>query len=101
LSGNTICLEGIESLSLWWGRQLRSETKWITSGLEASGQTCGEMPAETQSRPEYDVPTALTFLMAGLALGWFLTLLFSPPVDKSKTARLAVSKPSLVSEAVD
>jgi len=36
------------------------------------------MPAEYRSRPKYDVPTAVTFLLGGVALGSILTLLFSP-----------------------
>jgi hypothetical protein len=37
------------------------------------------MLPENQSRPEYDFPTAVTFLFAGLALGAILTVLFSAP----------------------
>jgi hypothetical protein len=35
------------------------------------------MPAEHRSHPKYDVPTAVTFLLGGVALGSILTLLFS------------------------
>jgi hypothetical protein len=36
------------------------------------------MLTNTPIRPDYDVPTAVTFLFAGLALGAILTVLFSP-----------------------
>jgi hypothetical protein len=36
------------------------------------------MLAENRTRPQYDVPTAVTFLLGGVALGAILTLLFSP-----------------------
>jgi hypothetical protein len=32
---------------------------------------------------EYDVPTAVTFLIAGLGLGLVLTLLFAPRFEKA------------------
>lgn len=32
-----------------------------------------------QERPTYDFPTAFTFLLAGIAVGGILALLFSPP----------------------
>jgi len=34
-----------------------------------------------ETRTEYDLPTAVTFLLAGLALGALLAVLFSPPQD--------------------
>ena len=36
------------------------------------------MPTETRSRPEYDLPTAVTFLIFGLAIGSVLARLFAP-----------------------
>jgi hypothetical protein len=63
------------------------------------------MLIENGTRPEYDLPTAVTFLFAGLALGWILALLFSPlgedsvPHRKALSARsrkLTESTPSLV-----
>lgn len=36
------------------------------------------MPREVANHPDYDFPTAVTFLFAGLALGAILTVLFSP-----------------------
>jgi len=35
-------------------------------------------PGNRESRRSYDVPTAVTFLMAGVALGAILILLFPP-----------------------
>ncbi len=36
------------------------------------------MQTENQTRTHYDLPTAVTFLLAGIALGAILTLLSSP-----------------------
>lgn len=36
------------------------------------------MSIENRSRPEYDFPTAVTFLLAGVALGAVLAMVFSP-----------------------
>lgn len=36
------------------------------------------MPRELENRPAYDLPTAVTFLLAGLTLGAVLTVLLSP-----------------------
>ena len=36
------------------------------------------MPREIPTRPEYDLPTAVTFLLAGLTLGAILTVLLAP-----------------------
>lgn len=35
---------------------------------------------------EYDLPTAVTFLIAGLGLGLVLTLLFAPRFEKALSA---------------
>jgi hypothetical protein len=57
------------------------------------------MLTQNKSRPEYDLPTAVTFLFAGLALGWILTLLFSPlPEDPAR--RWSVSKPEPIEAEV-
>lgn len=40
------------------------------------------MPTNAHPRPEYDLPTAVTFMLAGLALGSLLTVLFSPLTDE-------------------
>jgi hypothetical protein len=34
------------------------------------------MLIENRTHPKYDLPTAVTFLFSGLALGWILTLVF-------------------------
>jgi hypothetical protein len=36
------------------------------------------MTRELSNHPDYDFPTAVTFLFAGLAIGTILTLLFFP-----------------------
>jgi hypothetical protein len=40
------------------------------------------MPSKIGTRPRYDLPTAVTFMLAGLALGSILTVLFSPLTDE-------------------
>jgi hypothetical protein len=46
------------------------------------------MPGKDRRRPNYDVPTAVTFLLGGVALGSVLTLLFSPRrADESSDGR--------------
>jgi hypothetical protein len=49
---------------------------------------------ETPTRIEYDLPTAVTFLLAGLALGATLVVLFSPRQENSDTIRWATNPPS-------
>lgn len=49
------------------------------------------MLTKNGSRPAYDLPTAVTFLFAGLAVGWILALLFSPVVEDSVPRRTAWS----------
>jgi hypothetical protein len=57
------------------------------------------MLTQNKTRPEYDLPTAVTFLFAGLALGWILTLLFSPlPEDSAR--RRSGSKPMPIADEV-
>lgn len=50
--------------------------------------TCGIFMDEIRPtrRHEYDVPTAVTFLIAGLGLGLVLTLLFAPRFEKALKA---------------
>ena len=43
------------------------------------------------TRPQYDFPTAVTFLIAGLGLGSVLTLLFSSQRDRSSLLSSDVS----------
>ena len=45
------------------------------------------MALEKQMRPDYDLPTAVTFLLVGLALGSILATLFSP-VKEISASRL-------------
>jgi len=48
------------------------------------------MSTENRTRPAYDVPTAITFLLGGIGLGAILTLLFSPL--RAETGALRTSK---------
>jgi hypothetical protein len=41
------------------------------------------MAGDTLSSPQYDIPTAVTFLIAGLGLGSLLTLLFAARFEKA------------------
>jgi uncharacterized membrane protein YciS (DUF1049 family) len=41
------------------------------------------MATKKNARTQYDLPTAVTFLVAGLAVGWLLTALFSPSAENS------------------
>jgi hypothetical protein len=45
------------------------------------------MAIRTHTRPEYDLPTAVTFLLAGIALGTLLAFIFSPLAVDTKIAR--------------
>lgn len=47
------------------------------------------MPTEKRNRNEYDLPTAVTFLLAGIALGWMVTLFLCPTADKAAAIRAA------------
>jgi hypothetical protein len=44
------------------------------------------MQNKSKDKHEYDIPTAVTFLFAGLALGSLLTLLFAPVVGPLSAA---------------
>lgn len=57
------------------------------------------MFTENKIRPQYDLPTAVTFLVGGMALGWILTLLLSPLPRKSSRTR-TLSRPSPVADEV-
>jgi hypothetical protein len=41
------------------------------------------MLTDNHPRPEYDIPTAVTFLLAGLALGAMLSVVLSPLRDNA------------------
>jgi uncharacterized membrane protein YraQ (UPF0718 family) len=47
------------------------------------------MALEIQSRTAYDLPTAVTFLLFGVALGSFLSVLFSPAKSRSALSATA------------
>jgi hypothetical protein len=57
------------------------------------------MMTETRSRPAYDFPTAVTFLFAGLGLGWILAFLFSPLAEPSPLRRPLPRSRSVADEA--
>ncbi len=50
------------------------------------------MHKENRIHPQYDIPTAITFLLAGIALGTILTFLFSPLRIDSDAVRLAAEQ---------
>lgn len=54
----------------------------------------------SRNRFEYDLPTAVTFLFAGLGLGWVLALLVSPLSENSSSRPRLASKPSSVVDEV-
>jgi hypothetical protein len=43
--------------------------------------TC-DTPTRNRSSEPYDIPTAVTFLIMGLGIGYALTLLFAPRFDR-------------------
>jgi hypothetical protein len=47
------------------------------------------MQSPNKKRAEYDLPTAVTFLFSGLALGWVLGFLFAPFPKTSATTPVA------------
>jgi len=49
------------------------------------------MRVQTRSRSarRYDMPTAITFLLAGLGLGSLLTIVFSPGRDRERPSAAA------------
>jgi hypothetical protein len=55
------------------------------------------MPIQTHARPEYDAPTAVTFLLAGIAAGALLTFIFSPLALNSKLVLRSKLRPFLSS----
>jgi hypothetical protein len=42
---------------------------------------------DTQSRPQYDISTAVTFLLAGLGIGSLFGILYSASLDHPTLAR--------------
>ena len=41
------------------------------------------MLTEARKYPKYDLSTAVTFLLAGVAVGWMMALLFTPGTEDS------------------
>jgi hypothetical protein len=58
------------------------------------------MATKSRNRPDYDLPTAVTFLCAGLALGWVLALFFSPSAISSAQRRASMPRPLSVADEV-
>ena len=56
------------------------------------------MAIRTHAGPEYDLSTSITFLLAGIALGAFLTFIFSPLALDSKFVRPAKMRPFSLSD---
>jgi len=50
------------------------------------------MSIENRPRPEYDFPTAVTFLLAGIAMGAVLAMLFSPLPDAPRSDQPSVEQ---------
>jgi hypothetical protein len=57
------------------------------------------MLTETKTRAAYDLPTAVTFLFAGLGLGWIMAFLFSPLAENSTLCRPSSRSRSVADEA--
>jgi hypothetical protein len=55
-----------------------SKTFLITERCSLAMQTRSQ---DTQSRPQYDIPTAVTFLLAGLGIGSLFGILYSATLD--------------------
>ena len=53
---------------------------------------------ETKNRPAYDFPTAVTFLFAGLGLGWILAFLLSPLAGNPPLSRPSSRSRSVADE---
>jgi len=58
------------------------------------------MLTETRRYPKYDLPTAATFLLAGLAVGWMMALLFAPGTEGTAARRRRASAPQSMADAV-
>jgi hypothetical protein len=50
---------------------------------------------ETQSRLEYDVPTAVTFLLAGLGIGSIFGILYAATRDSQNNGESQRTQPTL------
>jgi hypothetical protein len=58
------------------------------------------MLTKKNARTQYDLPTAVTFLVAGLAVGWLLTALFSPLPENSSHYRSVSQRPARLNEVL-
>jgi hypothetical protein len=50
------------------------------------------MSYEMQTQVEYDLPTAVTFLLIGLTVGSVLTVLFTSPSNKGISTRASLAR---------
>jgi hypothetical protein len=57
------------------------------------------MLTDTRRYPKYDLPTAVTFLFAGLGLGWMAALLFAPRNESSAPPSRGVSARHSIADA--
>jgi hypothetical protein len=58
------------------------------------------MLTTTRNRSKYDLPTAVTFLFAGLALGWVAALIFPPRTGDMARRPRTVSGPQSIADEV-
>jgi len=57
------------------------------------------MLTDTRQHPKYDLPTAVTFLFAGLGLGWIAALLLAPRKESSAARPSTGSAPQSMADA--
>lgn len=57
------------------------------------------MLTDTRKYPKYDLPTAVTFLFAGLGLGWIAALLLAPRNESSAPRSRTFSTPQSIADA--
>jgi hypothetical protein len=67
----------------------RVTTEWPTRSQYDRASDLPRYNLQKDELPKYDLPTAVTFLVAGLALGAMMAVIFSPPQaqDGSAVAR--------------
>jgi len=66
----------------------------------AKARALSIMLSENTNRVEYDLPTAVTFLLAGLAVGWIVALLCSPLTENSKPRRASTAQSRYAADKV-
>jgi hypothetical protein len=58
------------------------------------------MLADNRKFPKYDLPTAVTFLFAGLGVGWAMALLFANRTESSAVRPRPASEPQTIADEV-